>query len=239
MEGNGRVAKVVGDVEEEGFMSRDYIYIEEDDLVIVVDNCGSVGSLEFDSVESSAFQVAYFTTRVVLMELLSIRSKPIACSISIFNNDKYEEFIEGVTKAFTETGIEIPHISSSESNFTMRESAFSITLFGKGRNLENFDSLDFGVIGIPYFGSEVITNTILELSDFMNLLSDDNIKYILPVGSKGIAYEVQSNLNKVVASSSLDINKSAGPATAVIVGFVTEHKMISKYGDMFSKLIFK
>lgn len=218
-------------------MSRDYIYSEEDDIVIVVDNCGSVGNLELDSVESSPYNVAYFSTRVVLMEMLSIGSKPFSCSVSIFNPEFYDEYINGVNNAFDEANINVSLISTTETNFKMKESAFSITLIGRGKTCENLDGLQFGVIGTPYVGDEVLKNSILSIIDFKTLLNDNNIKYILPVGSKGIKYEFETNTNLKLKSCKTDIFKSAGPATVVIIGYKDELDIYSNYENLFNKII--
>ncbi len=217
-------------------MARDYIYNEKEDIVVVVDNCGAVGNMELDCVASKASDVAYYSARVAIMELLSISSFPLACALSIFNPQFYDDYMNGINKAFLESKISVPIITSTETNFEMQQSAFSITLIGKGKKEYDISNLEFGVLGTCYVGNEVLENEIISLEQFINILKDKNIKYILPVGSKGIKKEFEENINKTITSCNLDVNKSAGPSTAIIIGYENEESITNEYGTLFTKI---
>lgn len=217
-------------------MARDYIYIENNDIVVVVDNCGSVGSLEQDAVKASEEDVAYYSARSTIMELLSVYSTPIACTAGIFLPKYHECYLQGMKKSFSEVDVDIEIITSTETNFTMNQSAFSITLVGKGKIEHSLENLSFGVLGKPYVGDEVLNNEILSLTTFKEVVNDNNIKYILPVGSKGIKYEYETNINSNMGSCSLDVLKSAGPSTCIIIGYVNKEKVIEKYKDFFYEI---
>ncbi|MFV0498623.1 MAG: hypothetical protein ACK5NF_01100 [Bacilli bacterium] len=212
-------------------------YIETNNIVVVIENIGSVGHEKFDEVNASPFEVGYFAARTVLMELMSVWSTPIASSLAIFNPKYYDEYIQGVKKAFYEVKIDIPLISTTETNFAMKQSAISITLIGNNSNLKDIDKtkLSYGVIGNPVVGSQVLKSNIVSLAEFCKIANDNNIKYILPVGSQGIRQEFENNLGIKIKTCSLDLDTSAGPSTAIIIGYTNEEEIISSY-DQFTKI---
>ncbi len=222
-------------------MNRDLLYLKNEDIVIATDNCGSVGMQINDTVKADAHTTAYFTARVVLMELMSVHAIPIACSIQIFIEKDYELYLQGVKQALSEVNYpNIQIITTTESNFKMNESAFSITLIGKKNELKLLPNLNFGVIGMPLVGSETINNdNVVSLTTFTNIINDNNITEVLPVGSKGIKYEFENYFKKLLLDCNLDILKSAGPSTCVVVAYQNEEKIQNTYGKLFYKIKFK
>ena len=80
----------------------------------------------------------------------------------------------------------------------------------------------FILLGRPQVGNEVDLESIGYYSDIQRLLQLQGIKEIVPVGSKGIAYEAQTlaALNKMTFKpheTEIDYNKSAGPATCLLI----------------------
>ncbi len=220
-------------------MKRDVLVLKEHNLVIATDNCGSIGTKSLDEVVARNYDVAYFSARVVLMELLSVKVRPHTFIMHIFNSDDHDEYLRGVKKALHEVDlVNLKYLSSTESNFKMSQSAFSLTMLGKYLENEEKSSLYYGVLGKPLVGDEVLEekSAIVPLKVFKMLLEDDNITTILPVGSKGILYEFTNNLAKKLVDCELDCLKSAGPSTCVIIGYQNENELRKEYKAIFTKI---
>ena len=80
--------------------------------------------------------------------------------------------------------------------------------------------MQYGVIGKPLVGNEVIEypEDVAPLSVFQKVIQLEGVQSVLPVGSKGIAYELEQ-LSGKRGSCELDMEKSAGPSTCFIVAF--------------------
>jgi len=81
------------------------------------------------------------------------------------------------------------------------------------------------VVGRPSVGAEVIEfeNEIFDSIALKTLLTNDSVKEILPVGSKGINTELQMMMQEkkitydLIEDIPLDLEKSCGPSTSAIV----------------------
>ncbi|MDM5200565.1 hypothetical protein QUF79_21335 [Fictibacillus enclensis] len=97
------------------------------------------------------------------------------------------------------------------------------------------------VIGAPLVGEEVISRSKegISLSLFRQLLKTDGIYEILPVGSKGIGYELGVLCGSSARfKSTLPLDKSAGPSTCVLISYdEKQHSAIrSLCGMLFHEL---
>ena len=84
------------------------------------------------------------------------------------------------------------------------------------------------VIGSPLVGDEVLEQEkdVIPLSLFQELCELEDV-VIVPVGSKGILYELKNMLDEpsIVGDSlicDVDVSKTAGPATCVLIAFKSE-----------------
>lgn len=199
-----------------------------EELVIASDNSGSIGMKQLDDVHVPYDIVGYFSFRVAYMECLAAGGRPISISLMNFNgNQVWEQLIQGINRGIEELGIEpIPVTGSTESNFSLQQSAMAVTVLGRreikpeSKQRIHLDDYQLAVIGKPLVGYEVINcnDEVAPLHLFQWFNNQKEVISILPVGSKGIAFELSKAWpnHNFILESDLDLKKSSGPATCFI-----------------------
>jgi hypothetical protein len=235
---------------------RDVSYIpwgDDEFLVIAADNAGGIGEKEQDVVRVPYETVAYYTTRVAMMECMAVGAVPSAVIMqNLTSDDAYVSFEKGIRTICTELKQENVYISgSSESNMPVVQTCLGITVIGnvkKEKRKVNCTAQEalFAVIGTPLVGEAVITQRekVVPLSLFQQLIATKGIYEIVPVGSKGIGYEVEqlvqtNNIPYTDVQGEVDITCSAGPATCVVISYEREHERVIREicGEYFHALI--
>lgn len=207
---------------------------EEQFLVISCDSSGGIGNKEKDLVKVEPEVVGYYSTQVAMMEILSFGAKPITIvnTLSVEMNDTGKRIIDGIKKALEPIDFNTSNIitGSTEENIPVVQTGMGITIIGiVDRKSWERPTTEPGLIsvavGLPKVGEEVVEDknrTTMDILKLLNLKEKEYVKEILPVGSKGILYELEQmaktnkirfNLEKDI---SIDIKKSAGPSTCVI-----------------------
>ena len=132
-------------------------------LVLASDNSGGIGLKDKDLVNTPYDVVAYYGFRVAVMECIASGGVPISVVIHNFCGDEsWKELVRGVQKGLQEIGMaNVPITGSTESNFTMLQSALGMIVIGKrDRDIQeepiSFDTMKFAVIGSPLVGEEVL-----------------------------------------------------------------------------------
>lgn len=222
---------------------------QEQILVISCDSSGGIGNKENDVVKTDPEIVGYFTTQVSIMEMLSFGAKPVTVvdTLSVEMDDTGKRVIEGIKKALEPLDLDIENIltGSTEENFPVTVTGLGMTIIGiiekeKWRKPYTKSGLLAVVVGLPKVGNEVLedNNTIIGIPELLELKKKEYIKEILPVGSKGILYELKqmattNGLGYVLEDNiNLDLNKSAGPATCAIVSM--EENRYEEFKNNFS-----
>ncbi|ERI90076.1 hypothetical protein HMPREF1982_04343 [Clostridiales bacterium oral taxon 876 str. F0540] len=202
-------------------------------MVIACDSCGSVGIKDGDVLKVPPFYVGKLTSRVALMEVICAGAEVISLTDTVCNEMKTtgEEIIKGIEHELKLAGIrDVVLTGSTEENFSTVSTGLGITVVGiaennklKVNNVKN-EAVIIS-IGIPKVGDEINLNEDSEIVDYSSiykLLNNNLIYEIVPVGSKGIAYECKqlSESNKLELyfeeQFKVDINKSSGPSTSII-----------------------
>jgi hypothetical protein len=204
-------------------------------IVIASDNSGGIGRKTGDAVRADYEMVAYYSLRVAAMECMAAGAVPFAVTLQNFcGEEAWAELVAGAVKALTE--LQLSHVEitgSTESNFSMNQSAVGLSVLGKtslsvSGPLLHTDETLLAVIGSPLVGKEVIDRScdVAPLPLFVQLCA---LEYVvsLPVGSKGILSEmnklfVNRTFTKEMLESDLDVVKSSGPATCFIIVFPAE-----------------
>ena len=219
-------------------MKRDVSIIslnEKESLVIAADNSGGIGLKEHDYVKTPYEVVSYYGFRVAVMECMAAGGKPVSIVMHNFcDNHAWDLLLAGVEKGLEEIGLKgaISVTGSTESNFAMLQSALGLIVLGKRESTYveevSFEDRKVAVIGTPLIGNEVIEQEkdVIPLSLFHELCALDDV-VMVPVGSKGILYELKNMLDdpSIVADSlicDVDVSKTAGPATCVLIAFKSE-----------------
>ncbi|WP_427339681.1 AIR synthase related protein [Caloranaerobacter sp. DY30410] len=217
---------------------RDLTFVEineEQLLVIACDSSGAIGSKENDIVKVSPDILGYFTTNVALCEILSVGGEPLVIvnTLSVEMNDTGSKIIEGIKRAIEPISVDKDIIitGSTEENFPVIQTGMGITVIGI-INTKNWTmpmtkkGAIAVVVGLPKIGEEVIADNgkeIFSLKILLELKKYPFIQEILPVGSKGILFELKemartNGLNLSIFNDiKVDLYKSAGPATCAIV----------------------
>ena len=215
------------------FIRRDLAIIPLDSdtrMIIACDSCGAIGKKSGDMFNLSPHFAAKFTVRVALTEVLCSGANPVAITngVSCEMHPTGEETIQGIREEIKNADIEnISLIGSTEENFTTTMTALSITAIGLAKESElKFKPASMGdkliLFGTPQVGNEVDLESTGYYPEIRKLLHLNEVKEIVPVGSKGVAYEANTlaalnNLDFNPYEAKIDMQKSAGPATCLLI----------------------
>ncbi|MBD7984672.1 hypothetical protein H9649_08775 [Sporosarcina sp. Sa2YVA2] len=193
-------------------------------IVVTTDNSGGIGMKPDDIVTAPDRVTAYFATRVALLEQWTAGAIPSSILVHNFSGpDSWEPYVKGVEDVFLEADYEAPSISgSTESNMHLLQSALAVTIIGKRITEETTDELHWYIYGKPLVGHEVLENRIqiASLHLIKQAMDKGLIQRIWPVGSGGIQSEYRELTGEpdCLIQADVDIYKSAGPATSVLIG---------------------
>lgn len=220
---------------------------EEQFLVVSCDSSGGIGNKENDIVKVLPEVVGYYATQVALMEILSFGARPITIinTLSVEMNDTGKRIINGIEKALEPLNFDMSNLitGSTEENIPVVQTGMGITILGlvnkkKWTKSTTQAGLVSAVVGLPKVGDEVVEDdnkTIMDIARLLELKEKDYIKEILPVGSKGVLYELEqivktNNINcKLENDIYIDLKKSAGPSTCVIISIEEDKYKKLKY----------
>ncbi|WFA10020.1 AIR synthase related protein [Tissierella sp. Yu-01] len=208
-------------------------------MVISCDSSGGIGDKERDVVKVDPEVLGYFTTQVALMELVATGSKPISIinTLGVEMNETGKRIIEGIKRAIKPLNMneDIMITGSTEENIPVCQTSMGITIVGlieksKWRVIKAEKNDVVVAIGIPKVGNELASDMseFFSLDLMLELINKPYVKDILPVGSKGIAYElgVMASTNglkyELAEKIEMDINKTAGPATCALIAIDRE-----------------
>jgi len=220
-------------------------------MVITCDSIGAIGNKEADLVNVTPEHVGETTVRVALAEMIAIGATPVAISngLSVETDPTGKRIIQGIRDAISElTEYNIALTGSCEDNMKTVQTGAGITVIGIIDNKSFKTQLakpgDIALlIGRTLVGHDYVTyfDKALKLSDYQKLRSLSEIKEIRPVGSKGIAYEldhlVQGNGLRVRYEEQLPVNlqTSGGPSPSCIV--ITQKECVEKIKQTVDKEI--
>ncbi|MCL2362392.1 MAG: alpha-ribazole-5-phosphate synthase [Defluviitaleaceae bacterium] len=199
-------------------------------MVVACDSCGGVGIKDGDILKLSPRHVAKFTTRVALTEVLCSGAMPVMITngVACEMNPTGAKMILGIKEELENAGIkDIALSGSTEENFPTSMTALAVTVIGMGSE----NDLKFGhavkgdkliLLGTPRVGDEVDLESNGFYEEIKHLRPIPEVREIVPVGSKGVAYEAEglaslSGMNCELYKTGIDYSKSAGPVTCLLV----------------------
>jgi len=208
-------------------------------LVITCDSIGAIGNKEADLVKVTPEHVGETTVRVALAEMIAIGATPVAISngLSVETDPTGKRIVQGIREAMSElTESDIALTGSCEDNMKTVQTGAGITVIGlidnDGFKTQLAKPGDIALlIGRTLVGHDYVTyfDKALKLTDYQQLRSLPEIKEMRPVGSKGIAYELDhlAENNGLIAQYDenipIDIHTSGGPSSSCIVVTHKEH----------------
>jgi hypothetical protein len=201
-------------------------------LTIACDSAGGIGEKRRDVVKVPASVVGRFTCRVALMETLAVGAAPkaVAAAVCCEPSPTGEKILAGIREELCEAGLDLPVVISTEKNILTCQTGLGVTVTGiakkSGLRVNRTRAGDrLYCVGMPRVGNEVKLNDsrIADANLVRKLSEIPCIHDIIPVGSKGIKGEAELLASHLGLSLTwqdnvpLDIKKSAGPATCVLV----------------------
>lgn len=189
-------------------------------FVLTTDNSAGIGEKIDDIVSTPDEVVSYFAARVALLEQWAAGATPMSIVVHNFSGDQsWVKYVAGIEKLFNEIGIKCPEITgSSETNMETLQSAIAITMLGE-KSEENNKEIRWYAYGKPSIGEEVIRDNdkIANLKRIKEAINTGLVHQVWPVGSTGIKGECERlGLDGYLVD--WDVEKSAGPATTVLLG---------------------
>ena len=120
-------------------MKRDVTEIilnENEVLVLASDNSGGIGLKDLDMVKAPYDVLAYYGLRVAVMECMAAGAVPISVVMHNFcGDDPWNALVSGIEKGLHELGMtNVPITGSTESNFSLLQSALGMIVIGKRYN---------------------------------------------------------------------------------------------------------
>ena len=217
-------------------------------IVIGSTSSGAIGPKSLDEIKVEGRTVGRFLARVALMDVATTGAFPIMLSatLGVKKEPTGREIMEGVRREVSLLGLDPNQVlmENMEENFDTVQTGAGLTAVG----FANEDELRLGktmpsdllvAIGLPKVGEEVLPAEVkAEIADLRNVIWLSQKKYIhdmVPVGTFGIAHEARmmafavGRQLKTNDKLEIDLNKSAGPATVVLVTMDRE-----KFEDMSS-----
>lgn len=201
-------------------------------LVIGCDSSGGIGNKPLDAVQVPSEVVGYFTSRVAVMEVLSVGADilTVADTLSVEMNPTGREIIRGIQRLLKEAELHAEYLNgSTEENFKTVQTGIGVTVIGEADEeklkLRRSVSGDLIVmLGEPLTGLAVLENavSICSVKQLKQLTRSSLVHEVIPVGSKGALYEagLLADLNGCDFLPLTDdralLEASGGPSTSVI-----------------------
>lgn len=220
---------------------RDIQLIEKDTdtwLAVACDVSAAIGDKAMDVVKVSPWIAGYYAAAVPIIETQAIGGETIsiADTIGVAMDSTGESIISGIREAMSEADISGDClIGSTEDNMPTVTTSIGITVIAEVTKASLKDQTPkpgecLLVVGLPKMGQQFLEEEIHgKMGDVINIGTvrkvrrTEGVSHILPVGSKGIGYELEV-LKKMYgltvaeeALMSVDLTASAGPATCMIV----------------------
>jgi selenophosphate synthetase-related protein len=194
-----------------------------------------------DKVKVDGRVLGKFLARVSLMDVIATGAFPILLSVTlgVEKEPTGNEILEGIRREARTLGLEPDQVlmENTEDNFETVQTGAGLTVIGYA----NEDELRLGktspgdlivAIGRPKVGDEVLLAEAKgEIADLRNIVQLSQKKYVHDIAAVGtfgiadearmIAYGVGRQL-KLIEVKGLDLIKSAGPATVILVSIDKE-----------------
>lgn len=189
-------------------------------FVLTTDNSAGFGEKTGDVVSTPDEIVSYFAARVALLEQWAAGATPLSIVVHNFSgHQSWGKYVAGIEKLFNEIGVKCPKITgSSETNIETLQSAIAVTMLGE-QQVETSSEYRWYAYGKPCVGEEVMSDgdKIADLKKIREAINIGLVHQIWPVGSTGIKGECE-RLGVDGYLVDWDVEKSAGPATTVLLG---------------------
>lgn len=215
---------------------RDVLYWIDGDsaYVLASDSNAGIGERPDDALRQPPTETGYSAAKVALMEVLATGATPFVLTNALGGpRDEYgEQVIAGIQMAIDEVDADVVLTGSDETNVPTRQTAVGVTVVGRALvaslRLGRARTGDVVVcVGAPKDGLVVPyaegDRDVANLRDLQNVAGLASVSEILPVGSRGVAYEAAllargaGGSVRLAAATSIDPTASAGSSTCFLV----------------------
>lgn len=220
---------------------RDIQLIENSELgylAIACDVSAGIGSKDGDVVQIEPDLAGYYATAVTLIELMSIGAEPMSVinTLGVEMDPTGKEVIEGIKNAMSEANIPLDCLTgSTEDNMPSLVTSIGITVVSnldkdKLKTQSPASGQKIYLVGLPkmgqrYLEDEVIgkLGEVMDIKTTISLRAHESVIHMLPIGSKGIKWELNLlssmyGLEYILDEDvPVDLGSSGGPASCMIV----------------------
>jgi len=207
-------------------------------LLIACDSAGAIGNKPEDIVQVDPETVGFYTAIVPVIEILAARGKMISIvnTLSVEMHPTGERIINGIYRLMGHIGMSTDLLTgSTEENMSTVMTGVGVTVIGSiSTERHHQKSLNQGdqliLMGYPKVGSNFLKDEVIghkhecvTIDDVLKMKNLQEIKDMIPVGSKGIEYECRIlsdryGLKFQSVNHPVDMFQSAGPATCIVAG---------------------
>lgn len=207
--------------------------------VLACDSNAGIGERPNDALHQSPTETGYSAAKVPLMEVLAVGATPFVLSNALGGprDDYGEQVLTGIRQAIEEVDADMTLTGSDETNVATQQTAVGVTVIGhtpaSALRLSGTEAGDVVVcVGVPKDGMTVPytegEDEIANLRDVQRASRLDGAHELLPVGSRGIAYEAQqlaagAKCTVRFRASPINLGASAGSSTCFLVALPPEH----------------
>jgi hypothetical protein len=204
-------------------------------IVVGSTSSGAIGPKKMDQVKVKGKVLGKFLARVALMDVAATGAFPLLLSatLGVEKEPTGTEIIDGIRSEAAVLGLELNQalMENTEDNFATIQTGVGLTVVGFANEAElRLGKTQPGdlliAVGKPRVGDEVLPAEVKgEIADLRSVLQLAQRKFvhdIVPVGTNGIAHEARmmayavGRQLKIVDEGSIELEKSAGPATVVL-----------------------
>lgn len=205
-------------------------------IVVGSTSSGAVGPKKMDQVKVQGKVLGKFLARVALMDVAATGAFPLLLSVTlgVEAEPTGAEIVDGIRSEAAVLGLEPNQalMVNTEDNFTTVQTGVGLTVVG----FADEEELRLGktqpgdlivAVGKPRVGDEVlpaeVKGEIADLRSVMQLSQRRYVHDIVPVGTFGVAQEALmmafavGRQLKLAEAAGIELEKSAGPATVVLV----------------------
>lgn len=204
-------------------------------LVVACDSVGGIGPKPHDTVAVPADTTAHFATRVPLLEVLCCGASPtlIVNTLCVEADPQGAEMIAAVVALAAEVGLDADRVTgTTEDNVVTVATGIGVTVLGAvdpaafrpGTSRPGDVVVCLGMPrSAPHDRIHPEHPDLVRIADLRALLDTEVVHDALPVGSKGLAWEVPQLAGTAGlavrwrAAHDVPVDRSGGPSTCVLV----------------------
>jgi hypothetical protein len=206
--------------------------------VVACDSNAGIGERPHDALHQSPTETGYSAAKVALMEVLAVGAVPFVLTNALGGpRDEYgQRILDGIRMAIAELDADVTLTGSDETNVATQQTAVGVTVVGRAPatalRLSGTKQGDvLACVGVPKDGLIAPytegEDDVANLADVQHAARLHAVHELLPVGSRGVAYEAQQLAvggDGIVRfrESPIDLVISAGSSTCFLVALPAE-----------------